>query len=68
VLSHTEAVGYIENDKDVQTVSELMDEIRDAVADYQVSSNLRQHLCASSFKQNWSRWKTNRPCMIKISN
>jgi len=29
-------VGYTENDEDVQTVSELMDDIRDTVIDYQV--------------------------------
>ena len=30
-------MGYVENDKDAQIVSELMDDIRDAVTDYQVS-------------------------------
>ena len=28
----------MENDKDVQTVSDLMDNIRDAITDYQVST------------------------------
>ena len=37
-MSNIGDVGYMENDKDVQTVSELMDDIRDAVTDYQVSS------------------------------
>ena len=41
VLDHIEAVGYVENEKDVQTVSDLMDEIRDAVTDYQVSGDAR---------------------------
>ena len=37
MLGNIGAVGYVENDEDVQTVSELMDDIRDAVTDYQVS-------------------------------
>jgi len=41
VLDHIEAVEYKENDKDVQIVSELMDDVRDAVTDYQVSSDPR---------------------------
>ena len=44
-------MGYVENDKDVQTVSELMDDIRDAITDYQVSSDPKLFLCTSSFKQ-----------------
>ena len=31
MLGHIDAVGYTENGKDVQTVSELMDDIRDAI-------------------------------------
>ena len=37
VLDQIEAMGYVENDKDVQVVSELMDDVRDAVTRYQVS-------------------------------
>ena len=33
-------MGYVANDKDAQIVTELMDEIRDAVTDYQVSGQL----------------------------
>ena len=39
MLGNIGAVGYVENDEDVQTVSELMDDIRDAVTDYQVSDS-----------------------------
>jgi len=45
-------VGYVENEKDVQTISELMDDIRDVITDYQVSSDVKQLLSTSSFKQN----------------
>ena len=51
VLGQIEAVGYVENEKDVQTVSELMDDIRDAITDYQVSSDSKPFMCTSSFKQ-----------------
>ena len=44
ILGHIEAVGHTENDKDVEIVSELMDNIRDAVADYQVSGDPRWFL------------------------
>ena len=47
VLSDIEAVGYMENDRDVQIVSELMDDIQDAVTDYQVSSDPRWFLQSS---------------------
>ena len=42
MLSRVEAVGYVENDKDVQIVSELMGDVRDAVTDYQVSGYLEK--------------------------
>jgi len=51
VLDRVEAVGYTENDEDVQVVSELMDDIQGAVIDYQVSGNPERFLRASSFKQ-----------------
>ena len=44
VLSRVEAPGYTENDEDVQIVSEFMDDIRDAVIDYQVSGNPKPFL------------------------
>ena len=34
-------MGYTENDEDVQIVFEFMDDIRDAVTDYQVSVSLK---------------------------
>ena len=67
VLDHIEAVGYVENEKDVQTVSDLMDEIRDAVTDYQVSGDARL-FPHSSLKKNWSRRKPNRPYITRTSN
>ena len=66
VLDRIEAVGYVENDKDVQIVSELVDDIRDVVTDYQVSSDPKQ-FPHPPFKQNWFRWRANRPYMIRIS-
>ena len=36
VLSRVEAAGYTRDNEEVQIVSELMDDIRDAVTDYQV--------------------------------
>jgi len=41
VLGRVEAAGYIENDEDIHVVSELMDDIRGAVTDYQVSGILK---------------------------
>jgi len=61
-------VGYVENDKDVQIVSELMEEIRDAVTVYQVGNNPKLCLFASSLMKNWSRWRTNRLYIIRVSN
>ena len=43
-------MGYTENDEDVQIVSELMDDIRDAVVDYQVSGDLEPSLRTPSFR------------------
>ena len=37
MLGHVETVGYTEDDEDVLAVSGLMDNIRDAVTNYQVS-------------------------------
>ena len=39
VLDQIETVGYVENEKDVQIVSGLMDDVRDAVTRYQVGPN-----------------------------
>ena len=38
-MDRVETVGYTKNDEDVQIVSELVDDIRDAVIDYQVSDD-----------------------------
>ena len=51
VLDRVEAVGYTESDEDIQIVSELMDGIRDAVTDYQVSSDPSPSLQPSLFKE-----------------
>jgi len=40
VLDRAGAVDYVENDEDRQTVSNLVDDIRDAVIEYQVSAIL----------------------------
>ena len=40
VLDRIQAAGYMGDDKDTQIVSELMDDIRDAVTDYQVREDL----------------------------
>ena len=45
VLDRIEAVGYTENSKDAQAIFELMDEIQDAVTDYQVSGCSKPFLC-----------------------
>ena len=41
LLGRVEAKGYVDNDKDVQIVSELVDDIRDATTDYQVSDGFQ---------------------------
>ena len=41
-------MGYTENDEDVQIVSELVDDIRDAIIDYRVSGDPNLFLRASS--------------------
>ena len=68
MLGRVEAAGYTENDVDVQIVSELVDDIRDAVTDYQVSGDPKQFIRALSLRQNWSRRSTNRPYTTRISN
>lgn len=40
VLDRIQAAGYMGDDKDIQIASELMDDIRDAVTDYQVREDL----------------------------
>ena len=37
MLDRTQAEGYTRNDEDVDIVSELTDDIRDVITDYQVS-------------------------------
>ena len=66
LLGRVEAVGYTESDEDVQIVSELMDDIRDTVTDYQVSSNLKPFL--QSHLGDRSRRHNSRPYTIRISN
>jgi hypothetical protein len=44
VLDRIETVGHAENKEDIQVVSELMDDIRDAVIACQVSGNLKAFL------------------------
>lgn len=39
--NHIGTVGYMTNEEDVQIVSELMDDTRDAIIDYQVSGALK---------------------------
>jgi len=38
VLGRVEAAGYTENDEDIHILSELMDDIRDPITNYQVGS------------------------------
>ena len=52
VLDRVKASGYKENDEDVQIVSELMDDVRDAVTDYQVSDDPIRFLLPLSFMQS----------------
>ena len=52
VLDRVNAAGYKETDEDVRIVSEFMDDIRDAVTDYQVSSNPKQFLPVPLFRQS----------------
>ena len=37
---HSNAAGYQENDRDMQAVCELAEDVRNAVVEYQVSPNL----------------------------
>jgi len=50
-LGRAEAVDYVENDEDVQIVSELVEDIRDAVINYWVSEDPTPLLWAPSFRQ-----------------
>lgn len=43
-MGRVEAVEYTGNEEDVRAVSNLVDEIRDAAIDYQVSGDLNQFL------------------------
>ena len=50
-MDRVEAVGYTKNDEDIQLVSELVDDIRDAVIDYQVGGDPKQFILASSIRK-----------------
>ena len=65
VSDSVEAVGYAGNDKNVRILSELADDIRDAVVDYQVRDDPVSFPWPSQ-SRNWSRWRTSRPYMIRI--
>ena len=65
VSDRVEAADYAGNNKSVQTVSELADDIRDAIVDYQVRDD-HVSFPRPSHSGNWSRWRTSRPYIIKI--
>ena len=67
VVGRVEAAGYVANNGDAQIVSELVDEIRDAVTDYQVRDNPKL-FTPPTHPDNLSRWCTSRPYMIRIFN
>ena len=67
LLGRVKAADYTENDEDVQTIAELMDEIRDAVTDHQVSGDSRL-LLRSPHSDTPSRRRNSRSCMIRVSN
>ena len=52
MLGRVEAADYTGSEEDVQAVSDLMDKIRDALTDYQVSVNLRQFLRPPSLNRS----------------
>ena len=51
MLGRVEAVGYKENDEDVQIVSELMGDIGDAVTNYQVGGDPKPFLQVPLLRQ-----------------
>ena len=51
MLGRVKAIDYEESDEDGQVVSELMDDIRDTVTDYQVSDYSNYLLPASSSRR-----------------
>jgi hypothetical protein len=65
ILGRIEAADYTGNDEDVQIVSELMDDVRDAVADYQVSCDPKPLLSAPHLGNRF-RWRTIRSHMMRI--
>ena len=67
VLDRIQAAGYMGDDKDIQIVSELMDDIRDVVTDYQVREDLTP-FPRPSHSGSRSRWRTSRPYTIRIFN
>ena len=44
-------MGYTEDDEDVEVVSDLVNDIRDAVTDYQVSDDFKPFLRVPSFRK-----------------
>jgi len=67
ILNRVDAAGHTENDEDVQIVSELMDDIRDAVTDFQVGCDPKSILRVLH-PGNRSRRRANTSYMRKFSN
>ena len=65
VLDRIEAAGHAGNAKDIQIASDLMDNIRDAITDYQVRGDPKPFL-QPSHSGNRSRLCTSRPCAIRM--
>ena len=61
------AASHMTSEGDAQIVSELIDDMRDAVMEYQVGSPLEAFLWPP-FRQNLTRWHTNGPYMTRTSN
>ena len=66
-MDRVEDVDYKENDESARIVSELVDDIRDVVIDYQVSRDPNSS-SGSLHSGNWSRRRTSKLYMIRISN
>ena len=67
VSDRIQAADYAGDDKDFRIVSELMDDIRDTVTDYQVREDITPFL-RPSHSGHRSRWRTSRPYTIRIFN
>lgn len=65
VLDRIEAAGRAGNAKDIQIASDLMDDIRDAITDYQVRGDPKQ-LLQPPYSGKRSRLCTSRPYTIRI--